>query len=87
MMKISNKISYIIVGLLLIMLLVLYPTIELSRMILINGWSLFPELKYSFVMELVIIWICYFAIIPTYLLVMKTKKLGDNESFTKIIDD
>ncbi len=53
--------------LLIILILGLYPIVELTRVIIING-SLFPDLKEQFIWEVIIMWILYLLIIPIFLL-------------------
>ncbi len=57
--------------LLLIMVLISYPFAELTRLIIVNGWPKFPELRTVFVLELIFIWTC-FSLIP-YLYYCKVK--------------
>lgn len=54
-------------GLSLIMLLGLYPIIELTRIIILNGWTIWPEMKGCFWTEIAIMWTLYLAIIPVFL--------------------
>lgn len=48
----------------LVMLLGLYPVVELTRMIWTNGIAYFPELRLVFMVETIIMWDLYLAIIP-----------------------
>ena len=52
-----------ILVLLLILTLPLYPCIELTRIIIVNGWTLWPELRLGFVVEIAFIWLFYLGII------------------------
>lgn len=53
--------------LILIMALVAYPVIELTRVILVAGRFYWPEETGMFAVELAVIWTGYLAIIPLYL--------------------
>jgi len=55
-------------GLVLIMLLALYPIAELTRVILVSGEYYFPEMKGQFGAEIAIMWLLYLSIIPVFLL-------------------
>jgi uncharacterized membrane protein len=55
-------------GLVLIMLLALYPIAELTRVILVSGEYYFPEMKGQFGAEITIMWAMYVSIIPVFLL-------------------
>ena len=56
-----------ILVLLLILALPLYPCIELTRIILVNGWTLWPEQTGLFKAEIAVIWFLWLLIIPVYL--------------------
>lgn len=58
-------------GLLLIMLLTLYPCLELTRLIIINGWTLWPGEGSLFAGEIAFIWTTWLMIIPVYLICEK----------------
>lgn len=62
-----QQIKYL--GLALIMLLGLYPIIELTRVIVISGEAYFPEMKGQFAAEIAIMWTLYLSIIPVFLFV------------------
>ncbi len=62
-----QQIKYL--GLALIMLLGLYPIIELTRVIIISGEAYFPEMKGQFAAEIAIMWILYLSIVPVFLFV------------------
>ncbi len=55
-------------GLVLIMLLSLYPIAELTRVIIVSGIYYFPGMKGQLVAEVIIMWILYCSIIPVFLL-------------------
>jgi hypothetical protein len=54
-------------GLILVMLLGLYPIIELTRIIIVSGEFYFPEMKGQFAAEITIMWALYLAIVPVFL--------------------
>jgi uncharacterized membrane protein len=56
-------------GLTLVMLLGLYPIVELTRVIIVSGEFYFPEMKGQFAAEIAIMWILYLAIVPVFLLI------------------
>jgi hypothetical protein len=55
-------------GLVMIMLLALYPIAELTRVIVISGTFYFPEMKWQLVSEVTIMWFLYLSIVPVFLL-------------------
>jgi hypothetical protein len=56
-------------GLALVMLMGLYPIVELTRVIIVNGQYYFPEMSAQFNAEVAIMWVLYLGIIPVYLIV------------------
>jgi hypothetical protein len=60
-------------GLVLVMLLALYPIAELTRVILVSGEYYFPEMKGQFGAEIAIMWSMYIMIIPVFLAVNSHK--------------
>jgi hypothetical protein len=61
----KNQIKYL--TLLLIMLLALYPIVELTRVILVSGLIYFPDMADHFAAEIAIMWTFYLSIIPVYI--------------------
>jgi len=61
-----RRIKYL--GLALVMLLGLYPIVELTRVIIISGEYYFPEMGGQFAAEIAIMWTLYLLIIPVFLL-------------------
>jgi len=55
-------------GLALVMLLGLYPIVELTRVIIVSGQFYFPEMKGQFAAEIAVMWILYLSIVPVFLL-------------------
>jgi hypothetical protein len=55
-------------GLIVIMLLALYPIAELTRVIIVSGTFYFPEMKGQLVAETTIMWVLYLSIVPVFLL-------------------
>ncbi len=55
-------------GMVLIMLLGLYPIAELTRVILVSGTYYFPGLKSQLIAEIIIMWTLYLSIAPVFLL-------------------
>jgi len=62
----DGRIRYLVLA--LILLLGLYPIIELTRVILISGEYYFPEMGTQFAAEIAIMWFLYLLIIPVFLL-------------------
>jgi hypothetical protein len=60
--------------LLLILLLTAYQTIELTRIIILNGWTLFPDFKESLCVEIAYIWTTYIVIIPVFIWTIRRKR-------------
>ncbi len=56
-----------LLGLILIMLLTLYPAVELTRVIVVAGPLYFPQMQGKFVYEIVTLWVMYLLMIPVYL--------------------
>lgn len=55
-------------GLALVMLLGLYPIVELTRVIIVSGQFYFPEMKGQFAAEIAVMWVLYLSIVPVFLL-------------------
>jgi hypothetical protein len=53
----------------LIMLLALYPIIELTRVIVVSGQFYFPQMEGQFWVEIAFMWTMYLSIIPVFLLI------------------
>lgn len=60
-----RNIKYLV--LILVMLLGLYPIIELTRVIIVSGEIYFPEMTGQFVAEIAIMWTLYLSIAPVFL--------------------
>lgn len=58
-------------GLILVMLLGLYPIAELTRVIVVSGTYYFPDMDGQFIAEITIMWFLYLLIIPVFLLINK----------------
>jgi hypothetical protein len=56
----------------LIMALAAYPILELTRIIVVNGWTLWPEMKGLFWLEIILMWILYLSIPAIYLVTERT---------------
>lgn len=52
----------------------LYPTVELTRVILVSGTYYYPGMTHYFYLEIAGMWIFYLAIIPVFLLFAKGVK-------------
>jgi uncharacterized membrane protein len=55
-------------GLIMIMLLALYPIAELTRVIIVSGTYYFPEMEGQLIAETTIMWVLYLSIVPVFLL-------------------
>ena len=66
----------------LVMLLGLYPIVELTRVIWTNGIVKFPELETLFVAETVIMWFFYLGIMPV--LWWALSRMGESDENKKI---
>jgi hypothetical protein len=60
-------------GLVLVMLLGLYPIAELTRVIIVSGTFYFPDMNGQFTAEIAIMWTLYLCIIPIFLLINSRK--------------
>jgi hypothetical protein len=56
------------------MILALYQTVELTRIVILNGWTLWPEMQGFFIAEIALMWLFYLLIIPVFLLFFKMRK-------------
>ncbi len=65
----DRQIRYL--GLILVMLLGLYPIIELTRVIIVSGRYYFPDMDAQFFAEVAIMWLLYLSIIPVFLFISK----------------
>ena len=72
-------------GLVLVMLLGLYPIVELTRVIVVSGVYYFPEMKGQFAAEVGIMWILYLMIVPVFLLVNQQRIRNYNKLKTKLL--
>ena len=61
-------------SLLLIMLLGLYPIVELTRVIVVSGTYYFPDMDAQFTLEIVLMWILYLSIVPVFLFYSRKDK-------------
>ena len=66
-----HRIKYL--GLVLVMLLGLYPIAELTRIIVVGGEYYFPNMKGQFGAEVALMWVLYLSIVPVFLLVNNTR--------------
>lgn len=70
----SRHLKLRFLGLALIMLLGLYPIAELTRVILISGYAYYPNMNVQFIVEIIIMWLLYLAIIPVFLFTSRRAK-------------
>jgi uncharacterized membrane protein len=79
----NRSIKYL--GLVLVMLLGLYPIVELTRVIVVSGVYYFPEMKGQFAAEISIMWILYIMIVPVFLLLNQHRIRNYNKLKTKLL--